>query len=50
MFGALGRWTGAAWQAHREGRRAVGRMRFERAAMREDDLMGNVEAEAKVPG
>src|SRR6185312_2558389 len=39
-----------AWQTHREGRLAVGRVRGERAAARVHDLLCDIEAEAEIPG
>lgn len=39
-----------AWDAHRKSCRAVGRARGERAAVREHDLVGDVEAETKISG
>src|SRR5580698_9281139 len=39
-----------AWEAHQEGRPAIGRVRGERAAARVDNLLCDIEAETEIPG
>src|SRR5436305_13273823 len=43
-------WRRPSWQAHDEGRRALGGARIEAASVGEQDLPGDVEAEPQIAG